>query len=175
MLRNIVITALNTGGRLREILYLKVSNIDFNNSIIYFEHTKNGDRGKVPMNDYLNNILSDHLKDHQHEYVFCNVDGKPFDRITVSFKNALKVAGITDFRFHDLRHTFASQLAMDGIEGRTLQELGRWKSPEMASRYTHLSPLHNKNAINTLGRLFNNKHDVSVALDFITFFLQLSV
>ncbi len=53
MLRNIVITALNTGGRLREILYLKVSNIDFNNSIIYFEHTKNGDRGKVPMNDSL--------------------------------------------------------------------------------------------------------------------------
>jgi integrase len=161
MLKNIVITALNTGGRLREVLYLKVKDIDFNIPMIYFEHTKNGGRGEVPMNDYLKDTLREHLKDHQHEYLFCNVDGRPFDRITVSFKNALKVAGIKDFRFHDLRHTFASQLAMNGIEGRTLQELGRWKSPEMASRYIHLSPLHKMNAINTIGVLFKNKHETS--------------
>ena len=84
---------------------------------------------------HLRTTLKTHLTGHKHEYLFCDNNGKPFGNVRKAFINALKAAGIKDFRFHDLRHTFASQLAMRGIEGRTLQELGRWKSPEMAMRY----------------------------------------
>lgn len=59
-----------------------------------------------------------------------------------AFDRALKRAGLTPFRFHDLRHTFASRLAMQGANDRTLMTLGRWKSPAMLSRYANQSLAH---------------------------------
>jgi hypothetical protein len=53
---------------------------------------------------------------------------------------------------------------MNGIEGMTLQELGRWNTPKMAMRYAHLSAEHKKKAIDTLGNLFNNKYNTSTNL-----------
>ena len=58
------------------------------------------------------------------------------------FEGAVKAAGLNPFRFHDLRHSFASRLAMQGANDRTLMALGRWKSPAMLGRYAHLSPTH---------------------------------
>jgi integrase len=160
-LRIIVITALNTGARLQEVLHLKVSDLDFANSIIYLEHTKNGDRGKVPMSEYLRAELKAHLVGHKHKYVFCDKKGARFANVRKAFVNALKEAGIDDFRFHDLRHTFASQLAMNGVEGTTLQALGRWKTPRMVMRYTHLSSQHKKVAIDKLCGVFENNSDLT--------------
>jgi site-specific recombinase XerD len=58
----------------------------------------------------------------------------------VSFENACKKAGITEHVTpHTLRHTFASNLAMEGVSDRKLQELGRWADPKMLKRYAHLS------------------------------------
>src|SRR5471030_1020195 len=54
----------------------------------------------------------------------------------------LKRAGIEDFRFHDLRHTWASWLIQSGVPLSALQEMGRWESIEMVRRYAHLSPNH---------------------------------
>lgn len=164
-LKAITLTALNTGTRLQETLNLKVSDLDFKNSIIYLEHTKNGDKGKVPMSDHLREVLTEHIEDkNKSEYLFCNKDGKPFKNIRTAFKTALKRAGIADGRFHDLRHTFASHLTMNGVEGITLQQLGRWKTPSMVSRYAHLSPAHKKSAVDTLGNLFKNKDKTSTNL-----------
>ena len=59
-----------------------------------------------------------------------------------AFERAVKAAGLVPFRFHDLRHTFASRLAMRGANDRTLMALGGWKSPAMLARYAHLSPAH---------------------------------
>ena len=78
-------------------------------------------------------------------------------RIGRRFRKITNLAGIKDFRFHDLRHTFASHLVMQGVDLITLQKLGRWKSYEMVLRYTHLSPSHNKNAIDKLGGIFTVK------------------
>ncbi|MFH2145936.1 MAG: tyrosine-type recombinase/integrase [Candidatus Omnitrophota bacterium] len=57
-----------------------------------------------------------------------------------------------NFRFHDLRHTYASQLVMLGIDIRTVQELMGHKSIEMTLRYSHLSPPHKKHAVDILGK-----------------------
>ncbi|KMJ45431.1 integrase [Xenorhabdus khoisanae] len=59
-----------------------------------------------------------------------------------SFKFAMKQAGIEGFRFHDLRHTWASWLIQSGVPLSALQEMGGWESIEMVKRYAHLSPVH---------------------------------
>ena len=76
----------------------------------------------------------------------------PFTRhqVTSAFKRAVRRAGIKDFRFHDLRHTFASYLAMGGANMRTIQELLGHKDMRMTLRYSHLSPAHLKEAVRHL-------------------------
>ena len=59
-----------------------------------------------------------------------------------AWRNALKRAGIEDFRFHDLRHTWASWLIQSGVPLSVLQEMGGWESIYMARRYAHLAPNH---------------------------------
>ena len=65
---------------------------------------------------------------------------KPYHQVQRSFQAALKKAGITDFKFHDLRHTFASHLAMSGVELITIKELLGHKDMTMTLRYAHLTP-----------------------------------
>ncbi|MBI3529867.1 MAG: tyrosine-type recombinase/integrase [Betaproteobacteria bacterium] len=59
---------------------------------------------------------------------------------TRAWREALKKAGIEDFRRHDLRHTWASWLAQSGVPMGVIQEMGAWESPEMVKRYAHRSP-----------------------------------
>ena len=70
-----------------------------------------------------------------------------------AFERAVTAAGLAPFRFHDLRHTFASRLAMQGVNDRTLMALGGWKSPAMLTRYAHLSPAHRFHAVEGLTRM----------------------
>ncbi len=83
-------------------------------------------------------------------WVFCKKNGERYGNIRKAFEGARKRAGIVDFRFHDLRHTFASHLVMAGVDLRTIQELLGHKSFEMTLRYAHLSPEHKKAALDTL-------------------------
>src|SRR5262249_39405333 len=63
---------------------------------------------------------------------------------------ALATAKIKDFRLHDTRHTFASRLAMEGVDLLAIKELGGWKTLSMVQRYAHLSPGHQRQAIKRL-------------------------
>ncbi len=96
------------------------------------------------------------------EYVF-TYKGNPVKNIKKAFKTALKNSGITDFRFHDLRHTFASQVIIRGGDLKDVQELLGHKSMSMTLRYSHLSQEHKKKAVNLLNgltTLSRNRHDV---------------
>jgi integrase len=151
-LKPIVTVALYTGMRRSEIFSLKWQNIDIKNNVIYLLDTKNGERREVMMNETVKKTLIAVSKHPESAYVFCRADGKPYTDVKKSFHTALKKCGIISFRFHDLRHTFASQLVMNGVDLKTVQELLGHKSIEMTMRYAHLSPTHKKRAVCLLDR-----------------------
>jgi len=161
-LEMIVTLALNTGMRLREILNLKAENVDFKNQIIHLEDSKGGP-DKVQMSNYITDQMKAYLKGRKTGYVFPGLDGKPFDNIRRSFAAALRQAGIEKFRFHDNRHTFASQLALAGVDLYTIQKLGRWKTLAMVQRYAHLTQAHKQNAANKLEKLFETGHNLDTS------------
>ncbi len=151
-LRPIVIVALNTGMRKSEILGLKWHDIDVRRNIICLLDTKNGEKREVPMNDVVKRALIAVPKHPESSYVFCNKDGKPYGDIKKSFFTAMKDSDIIGFHFHDLRHTFASQLVMAGVDLNTVRELLGHKSLEMTLRYSRLSLDHKKRAVDVLSR-----------------------
>jgi len=151
-IRPMVVIALNTGMRKGEILGLKWQDIDFKQGIIYLYNTKNGERREIPINEMAKTALIRTLKHPDSPYVFCNKNGNPIGDFRKSFFTALKKSGIINFRFHDLRHTFASQLVMAGIDLNTVRELLGHKSLEMTLRYAHLSPDHKRRAVDILSK-----------------------
>jgi len=123
----IVTVALNTGMRRGEILNLKWDQVDLKHGFILLgNETKNGERREIPLNNTLKELFI-HLFTKRRldtEYVFVNPEtGKRFVDIKRSWSTACKKAGIKDFHFHDLRHTFASQLVMNGVDLTTVKEL----------------------------------------------------
>ena len=153
-LKNIVVIALNTGMRKSEILNLKWENINIKQGFIYLLDTKNGDKREIPINGTVKHVLITQRKHPKSPYVFYNKDGKPFGDIKKGFIAVLNRTGIIDFKFHDLRHTFASHLVMSGIDLNTVRELLGHKSIRMTLRYSHLSPAHKKKAVDILGKVF---------------------
>ena len=155
-LRPIVITALHTGMRRGEILSLTWDNIDLKNGFILLDLTKNGERREIPINQTVREALDGVVRRLDIPYVFYNPDTeKKYDNVKRSFKSACRRAGIKDFHFHDLRHTFASQLIMSGIDITTVKELLGHKTLTMTLRYSHLAPSHKVKAVNILDRALN--------------------
>jgi integrase len=109
-LRPIVETSLLTGMRLGELLGLKWEQII--NGKIYLQHTKSNKPRQIPISDRLAQVFKDLRRKNQlrSPYVFCGPKGEPYKDIRGAFISACRKAGITNFRFHDLRHTFASHL-----------------------------------------------------------------
>ena len=151
-LKSIVIIALNTGMRRGEILGLKWQDIDFKEKNCMLWDTKNKEKRIVPLNSQCM-IYSWNKKNPDSEYVFSGESPKGHvgeTYMTHMFKEMVKKLGIQDFRFHDLRHTFASWLVMKGINLKTVQELLGHKDFMMTLRYAHLSHDHKKQAVEFL-------------------------
>jgi len=162
-LKRIVIIALNTGMRKGEILGLKWRDIDFKRGIIYLLDTKNGERREIPINSAVKWALIRQPKHKDSPFIFCNKHGKSFRNVRKSFVAGLKKSGIINFRFHDLRHTFASQLVMSGVDLNTVRELMGHKSMRMTLRYAHLSPAHKSRAVDLLDRIWSQNGHKQVA------------
>ncbi len=151
-LRPIVVLALFTGMRRGEILGLKWHDIDVKRNIITLLDTKNGEKREVPMNEQVKTALIRVRKHPDTAYIFCNEKGVPVHDIRKSYSTALRKSGITNFRFHDLRHTFASQLVMSGVDLNTVRELLGHKDMTMTLRYSHLAQSHKQRAVDILGK-----------------------
>ncbi len=138
-LRPVVITALNTGMRKGELLHLEWIDVDLTNRILTVRNSKNNESRNIPINDTLYQLLSDLKAKTKYKLVFCHQDGSPFHELYYGFIAAVKRAGISDFRFHDLRHTFASWLANQAVDIRVIQVILGHKTLAMTMRYSHLS------------------------------------
>jgi len=91
-------------------------------------------------------------------HVFVRKNGLNYKTINKRFWQTTRKAGLDDFHFHDLRHTFASQLVMAGVDIMTVKELLGHKSLTMTMRYSHLSPEHKSKAIDVLTQVYNEEH-----------------
>jgi integrase len=151
-LRPLVETAVHTGMRLGELLNLTWAQVDLEHRLILIHESKNNQRRQVLPNSVASEVLAKLPRFLNSPYVFCQREGLQLKPRTVEyiFSEALKRAGITDFRFHDLRHTFASWLVMRGVDLKTIQELLGHKDYHMTLRYAHLSPVHKRATIEKL-------------------------
>lgn len=159
-LKPIVTAALHTGMRKGELLGLKWNQVNFEQGIITLEDTKNHERRDIPMNNTVKNTLEG--IERNGENVFCNGEGQTFANVRKSFDTAVRKSRITDFRFHDLRHTFASNLVMEGVDIMTVKELMGHKDLTMTLRYAHLAPNHKTRAINLLDEVFSKSQGEKV-------------
>lgn len=147
-LKPILICAITTGMRAGEIVNLRWKDIDIENERITVKDTKNYDYRIIPINSDLKETLIS-IYDPINDYVF-TYHGSRIERVHKSFTSAIRRAGILKFRFHDLRHTFASNLVMNGVDLVTVQELLGHKSILMTKRYSHPTPEHKKRAVNII-------------------------
>ena len=164
-LKPVVTIALHTGMSRDEILGLKWEHVDLNHGFILLDTTKNGERKEIPIDNTLRKIFEDMPHSIESIYVFTDKDGNPYKSVKRSFRTALIKAGIRDFRFHDLRHTFASHLIMAGVDLTSVKELLGHKSLKMTLRYAHLAPGHKMKAVKILDNVLTKQHVKNTLLD----------
>jgi len=145
------------GASKQEILSLKWSDIDFSFSergLIHFYRTKN----KRERTDFLMPRTKkaliewhDHLKlkrkrvritEVNSDHVFCHIDGSPIKCFNKTWRSVCDSIGIKDLHFHDLRHTFGSNLLMSGASLKDVKEMLGHSDISMTDRYTHLTINH---------------------------------
>lgn len=149
-LRTICLLGLYAGLRVEsEALPLRKTDVDLRRGLLTvpIEHEKIPRGRVVPLNRILREALATAMAASPGEYLFAKPDGTPYRTIWEPFKAACRRAGLKDVTPHTLRHTFASRLAMAGVDLRTIMELGGWASLDMVQRYAHLSPSHKQQAV----------------------------
>lgn len=141
--REMVLFALATGLRQANVFKLRWEQVDMVREHAYIDgnDSKNGNGISVPLNRIALEVLSRQLGKHPSR-VF-TYKGCPLNSAnTKAWKKALKRAGVEDFRWHDLRHTWATWQRAAGTPTHELQKLGGWKNASMVERYAHLAPDH---------------------------------
>ncbi len=148
-LRPIVTLAVHTGMRKGEILSLTWPQVNLEQGIITILDTKNNERKDIPMDETVKALLKGVKR--RGDLVFPSHPAK----IHSAFCRAVKTSGIDDFRFHDLRHTFASNLVMNGEDLNTVRELLGHKGLAMTLRYAHLAPGKKARAVKILDEVMS--------------------
>ena len=156
-LRPIIIFALNTGFRKSEILGLKWKQIDFSRREITISEQKNKQTDTLPLNDKAITVLKEKWNDRRKdaEYVFPSQNNTRIINRNLfrAFKSAKEKSGVEKFRFHDLRHSFASRLVQNGVDIYAVQKLGRWKTTSMVARYGHFNTESLRSKIEVLDKV----------------------
>lgn len=154
----IVIFALSTGARKGEILGLTLEDLDLKRDMAVLRNTKNGDTRSVPVVHHLKELMTRQVKAINKLYdglelpkhgrlLFARSDGKAPIELNRAWYNALERANLKDFRFHDLRHSTASYLAMNGASQLEIAAVLGHKTLQMVKRYAHLSENHTRDVV----------------------------
>jgi site-specific recombinase XerD len=150
----IVDLAFNTGLRQSEQFGLRWEHVNLANRVVTIPRSKHGGARHVPLNDTATAILRSLPSRFHSRWVFPSRAGKTALNATNFrqrvFNPAVRRARIENFRWHDLRHTFASRLAMKGVDLNSIRELMGHKTLAMTLRYAHLSQSHLHQAVKQL-------------------------
>ncbi|MGH9762206.1 MAG: tyrosine-type recombinase/integrase [Blastocatellia bacterium] len=138
-LRPIVEFALQTGARRGELLNLRRGDVNLSQRVVWFRNTKNGKDRAVPLNEKAARLVEEQFGNFpDSEYVFPSArTGKRIAELKKGFRAACDAAGLGDFHFHDLRHSFATRLAERGIDPATISNLLGHADLRMTARYAH--------------------------------------
>lgn len=150
-----VLLAMNTGLRRGEIFNLSWENIDLDqlNLTVAAAAAKSGETRHIPLNPEAAHVLRQWFRMNgspSSGLVFPGEDGKPMTDVKRAWASVLDLAEVTAFRFHDLRHHFASKLVMTGVDLNTVRELLGHADLKMTLRYAHLAPHVKAEAVNRL-------------------------
>ena len=155
-IKPIVILDLNTGMRRGEIFNLRRADIDLKqkNLTVRGAGAKSGHTRIIPLNHEAFSLLSNWLEERDgtdEDYVFASPkSGGRLTNIKSAWLELMKLADIKKFRFHDLRHTFASKLVMKGADLYSVKELLGHASIETTQKYAHLAPEHKSRIVELL-------------------------
>ncbi len=142
------------GFRRDEVRKMEKSFVDLSKGIITITNTKTDKPKIIPIHPELKPVLRQAIEQAKGKYVFPNSEGNLLHKNKMRDKmmEICEKVGIPKSTPHDLRHTFASQLVMSGVDLNTVRELLRHKSIKMTLRYSHLSPDHKKRAVDILSQ-----------------------
>jgi integrase len=136
-----------------ELLSLTWRDVDLTRGLVALHDTKNGERRAIPITGYALELLREYGQRRGHtDILFPNDTGTRPRSIRRAWEHAIRRAGIDDFRFHDLRHSAASYLAMNGASLMEIAEILGHKTLSMVKRYAHLSEPHTRNVIERMNR-----------------------
>jgi integrase len=156
-LRNLALFGLNTGMRLGEILSLTWKGGDLFRKTATVFRSKNNEKRTIPLNEAAFELLKAkrEVRSIKTDLVFHTKTHTAIDECNVgrAFRIALKRAGIQDFRFHDLRHTFATRMVQAGKDLYKVQVLLGHKTPIMTQRYAHHYPESLRDGVEVLDKL----------------------
>jgi len=146
----LVLTAMNSGLRRGELTSLKWADIDFcaRSLAVRAGYAKSGKARYIPLNSESLKVLARWREQSEDEVMVFNLSDPK-----TAWSRVLKGAGIENFRFHDLRHHFASRLVMAGVDLNTVRELLGHADLKMTLRYAHLAPEHKAEAVERLAAL----------------------
>ncbi|MFM2322145.1 MAG: site specific recombinase [Pseudomonadota bacterium] len=154
----VVVMALSTGARRMELLGLHWKDVDLQRGVIILHETKNGERRVLTLSGHALELMKQHekVRNLNFDLVFPGKNLKnPID-IRSTWETALKRANIANFRFHDLRHSAASYLAMNGASLSEISEILGHKTLQMVKRYAHLSEAHTSKVVAKMNKkIFN--------------------
>jgi integrase len=146
----ILLTALETGMRRGEIMRLRRADLDIKTGRIYIPDTKIGEPRHAPVSSRLMHALLKIPPHPDSDFFFAGKTGKPFHDVRTSFENGCGRAGITEFHFHDLRHTFVTHMIDAGIDLYVIGKIVGHTNATMTERYGHLLKGRDKEAVDKL-------------------------